>query len=110
VTLYDCAGGNHSFSEECCNQCFLDIEYGKIITDSYYCPECAPDDKAHALEFRFKRDVWRFQHTILEEQRWATGVPRDYLNDPNNWQRYVDEPDVLKTEWRAFMTKKWNEK
>jgi hypothetical protein len=54
--------------------------------------------------------VWRFQHTILEEQRWATGVPRDYLNDPNNWQRYVDEPDVLKTEWRAFMTKKWNEK
>jgi hypothetical protein len=38
--------------------------------------------------------------------RISSGLQRDYLNDPENWKRYNENPVEMKKEWEQLMTHK----
>lgn len=97
---YDCVGPNHHFSEECCEDCVP--EYGRIIEDKYYCPNCAPPSEE--LEYKFKYDSYSYQDTITRRDRISNGLQHDYLNNPENWGRYESNPKEMEKEWESLMT------
>lgn len=97
---YDCIGPNHHYSEECCEQCVP--KYGRIVDDKYYCPSCAPESEES--EYKFKYDSYQYQNKILRRDRIASGLECDYLNNPENWQRYEKNHDEIEEEWERMMT------
>lgn len=95
-----CSGSNHTFIEECCDNCFP--PHGRIVDGHYYCSFCAPDTEI--LEKKFKDDSWRFQREITLRDSSSRCLDLDYLNNSENWKRYQESPDRVKQEWEKRMT------
>lgn len=97
---YGCVGPNHHYSEECCEDCVP--EFGRIVEQNYYCPNCAPPSEES--ECKFKNDSYMYQDGITRRDRISSGLQRDYLNNPENWKRYETDPENVKKEWESLMT------